>query len=509
MIRIDLQQSDDVLTTINKIKAVDDLNVELVIPEESVLFENILNLKLIQREADKLEKSVEMVTDDEFGNILLDALMGKDIEHIPEEPEEPAKYTKGEKHIKINVPHIKVPILGSAKKGPLIIIFILFLCVGGFIYYGKTAPKAKVTITVGSLPFTRSVTVKIKTDTATDAKNLVLRGTALTTIVEDTLEKETTGTKTVGESARGDIKIYNYTTSEIKLDKGKELTYESDSKNLKYKLKDGVTVPPNALEDETDPTSLKPGEITAEIVATDIGSEYNIDDGKTLKISGYDKDELVAKTKGKLTGGKSEQVRVATQEDKTALSNELKTAIVKKAEEGIKNKLGSSQKLVDGSIQTTISSEKFSVDIDEEADKISLTQTATGEALTYMESDLNRLIDEYFKDIIPEGYYMPEKDKRISVNVLGQSTNSVLNSKEADIQVTLSSIVIPNIKEDDIKNGLAGKTYDEAKRFIESLKNVEHYEFGVSPNIPFFTRVPKDIGRIEVILNKEDTGKNL
>jgi len=256
MIRIDLQQSDDVLTTINKIKAVDDLNVELVIPEESVLFENILNLKLIQREADKLEKSVEMVTDDEFGNILLDALMGKDIEHIPEEPEEPAKYTKGEKHIKINVPHIKVPILGSAKKGPLIIIFILFLCVGGFIYYGKTAPKAKVTITVGSLPFTRSVTVKIKTDTATDAKNLVLRGTALTTIVEDTLEKETTGTKTVGESARGDIKIYNYTTSEIKLDKGKELTYESDSKNLKYKLKDGVTVPPNALEDETDPTSL-------------------------------------------------------------------------------------------------------------------------------------------------------------------------------------------------------------------------------------------------------------
>jgi hypothetical protein len=31
-----------------------------------------------------MEKSVEMVTDDDLGNILLESLMGKDIEHIPE-----------------------------------------------------------------------------------------------------------------------------------------------------------------------------------------------------------------------------------------------------------------------------------------------------------------------------------------------------------------------------------------------------------------------------------------
>ena len=88
MIRINLQQFDDALTAINKIKAVDDLNIELIIPEESVLFENILNLKLIQQQADKMEKSVEMVTDDDLGNILLESLMGKDIEHIPENFEE-------------------------------------------------------------------------------------------------------------------------------------------------------------------------------------------------------------------------------------------------------------------------------------------------------------------------------------------------------------------------------------------------------------------------------------
>ena len=509
MIRIDLQQFDDALTAINKIKAVDDLNIELVIPEESVLFENILNLKLIQQQADKMEKSVEMVTDDDLGNILLESLMGKDIEHVPENFEETTEQIKENRRAGIKLPHIKIPALSGGKKGLRTTVVILLIGIGAFIYYGKSAPKADVKITVGSLPFTRSITVKIKSDTPTDAKNLVLHGTTLTTTVEETIEKETTGTKIVGETAKGDIKIYNYTTSEIKLDKGKELTYENDSKELKYKLRDGVTIPRNSLEDEMDPTSLKPGEATAEIIAKEIGEDYNIEGDKTLKISGYDKEELLAKTKTKITGGKSEEVKVVAEEDKTALSGELTPLITKKVEESIKSKIGSSQKLVEGSIKTTSVSEKFSAEVDEEANKLSLTQTVTGEALAYMENDLNKLVDEYFKDIIPEGYYMPEKDRKISVNVLGQTTNTVLNSKEADVQITLSSIVIPNIKEEDIKNGLQGKTHTEAKQFIEDLKNIDHYEFSISPTVPFFTRVPKDLERINVVLEKEDTGKSL
>jgi hypothetical protein len=65
------------------------------------------------------------------------------------------------------------------------------------------------------------------------------------------------------------------------------------------------------------------------------------------------------------------------EEDKTALSGELAPLITKKAEESIKSKIGSSQKLVDGSIKITITSEKFSAEVDEEANKLSLTQTAT------------------------------------------------------------------------------------------------------------------------------------
>jgi len=191
------------------------------------------------------------------------------------------------------------------------------------------------------------------------------------------------------------------------------------------------------------------------------------------------------------------------------LSSQLREIAAQKTEESIKQKLGTSQKLIDGSIKTSVTSENFSAKVGDEKEKISLTLNATGEALVYNENDLNKFVNDYFKNVIPEGHYMPEKDKKITVNILGQSAGSVLNSTEADIQVTLSSIIIPDIKEEDVKENLKGKTNEEAKQYIDGLKNVESYEFNISPVVPFFSKVPKDVQRIDVTLNKTYKGEAL
>jgi len=508
MIKLELQQTDNVITAINKISSIKDLNVEVTIPEESVLFENILNLKLIQKQADKMEKSIEFVTDDEMGNILLESITGKTPEFTQEE-EMPEYYEPKEKKTKkISLPHIPFPKILRIRKGALVIGLTIVTLIGSFIYYGITAPKAKATITVGSQPFTRSITVKVKGDSPSNVGEMVLRGITLSTSIEETLEKDTTGTKLVGEKAEGDITVYNRTSSKIKLEKGDSVTYKGGSEDLKFVLKSDVEVP--AREDPLEPeAAMIPGEATVKIMAGDIGEDYNIDKGKTLEFSDYDKDELVAKTKEDISGGKSEEIKIVTEEDRTALSNDLRTISIQKAENTIKSKLAQNQRLIEGSIQTSISSEKFSSEIGDEKEKISLTQTAVAEALVYTDNDLNNFIDEYFKGVIPEGHYMPDKDKEVKVNVLGKSTNSVLSSKEADIQVTLRSVVIPDIKEDAVKESLKGKNDQEARIVIESLKNVEQYEFSISPAVPFFSKVPNDIDRIEVILIKEDKGESL
>jgi hypothetical protein len=512
MTKIELQQTDNVLTTINKIRAVDDENIELQIPKESVLFENILNLKLIEQQAEKIEKTVSLNTEDEIGNILLDSLSGKEIGYMIENIEIDSEEPEPEKKLELprpKLPRFKIPSFKRFIKGPIIILFILAILVGSFVFYGMTAPEAKASITVGSQPFTRSITIKVKADTGTNVGEMILRGTKITATVEESLEKETTGTKIVGEKAEGEVKIFNYTTEEIELEKGDTIIYKGKSTDLEYVLKDDVEIPANFLEDLADPSSLKPGEAKVEIEAKEIGDAHNIDEDKSLEIDDYDSDELTAKTEEDISGGKSEEIKIVTEEDRNNLSNELRSVSLQKAEDSIKNKLGTGQNLIDGSTQTNIVSESFSAEIDDEAEKISLTQKVTGEALVYTQNELNNFIDEYFKNVIPENHYMPDKDKEVKVEILGESTNSTLNSGEADIQVTLRSIVIPDIKEDEVKESLKGKTNEEAKNIIEGLKNVEYYEFSISPVVPFFSKVPNDTERIEVIILKEDTGESL
>ena len=505
MIRIDIKQTDNIIDVLNQIKRVGDLNIELVIPEGSIIFENALNLKLIQYEADKMDKSIDFITNDEIGNNLIASLTGEGSEaFVPEEfesKEETVERKGGNilKRMRINFPSFRLPHFALTKKPVFIPVAVVFLAICSFIYYGATSPKAIAKINISSTPLTRSVTVRVTSGSATDVQNKTLRGTILSTNVEEMVQKDTTGTKTVGEKAEGEIKIYNKTANDIKLEKGDKVVYSGKNTDLKYLLTSDVDVPASAPSDPLDPASaLIPGEAVVKIIAADIGSSYNIDDGKSLEFSDYKKSELEGKTKDKISGGKSEEVKVVTQEDLTSLSETAKNEGVQKAESGIKSKLGSGQKLVTGSTETEIVSQSFSSKVGDEATKVSLNQSISSKALVYTDSELNSFINKYVEDVVPANFVLSDQDKEIKVDVLGKSSNSVLTSSEADIQVTLKAFVVPDLKEEEIKNSLKGKGYKEAQKIIGELKNVESYEFSISPSIPFFKKTPNNINRIEV-----------
>jgi hypothetical protein len=517
MIKLFLQPTDNVITTINKIRGIADLNIELNIPKESVLFENYLNLKLIQHEADKMEKSIEFVTNDDIGNNLISSLMGGGteayVENVSQGIENNQEESKTKK--KLSLPSFNLSFIGliiskpiglmkrllGNKRGLLVPVFIILILLTSFIWYGLKAPKASAKISVRSQALTKSVTIKVKTDSSTDVKTKILRGTTLSTTIESTLEKAATGTKMVGEKATGDITIYNKTSSAVKLDKGDKVVYEGKTTDLNYYLNDDVDIP--AAVSGSTPAENVPGEANIEVVASAIGDSFNIDSGKTLSVSGYKSSELAAETKEKISGGKSEEIKIVTAEDRTNLSNELKILSTRKGEDDIKNKLGLGQKLVIGSTQVLITKESFTKNVGDESANISLTQIVSGDGLTYMDSELNRFIDEYVKDVIPENFVLSEKDREVKVEVLGNSTSSVLTSKEADLQVTLKTFIVPNINEEGLKEELKGKSAAEAQKILGSIKNVNSYEFNLSPVIPFFRNVPNDLSRIEITIVKE------
>lgn len=509
MTKIELEIHDNVITTLNKIRNINDSGIDIVIPEGSVLFENILNLKLIEKYAEERELSVQMSTESEIGNNLLSMLNGKGgtetfTTTLPAEEENLADQINALEtepvasptRRKFYFPKITIPKLHIKNTG--VFIFILpILIIVSYVLAGLVLPKANIKIGVNSQPLTRSITVKVMTDTETDPAQKVLKGQTLSVSLDGFKEIDTTGEKLVGEKAQGEITIYNKTDTEVELNKGDELSYKGESADLVYYLKDDVTVP---AEDSTDLDNPILGTATVEIEASEIGESYNIDEDSKLEFEDYKKSELEGKASEDIDGGKSELVRIVSEEDRTTLSDQLVSELTASAEGDIKKQASSKQSVIEGSTQANITNESFSNDVDDETDKLSLTQSVYAEGLIYSKEELDSMLDGMVKDLIPEGFVLSDKDREVSVEVLGNSTNSILSSTEADLQVTLKAQVVPDIKEDSLKEELKGSGTKDVEKILGSVKNVKSYEFKLSPSIPFFQKVPRQADRINIAI---------
>ncbi|KKT10353.1 MAG: hypothetical protein UV89_C0022G0005, partial [candidate division WWE3 bacterium GW2011_GWB2_43_22] len=326
-------------------------------------------------------------------------------------------------------PKIRLPKFKSGLVLPAIILAVLI----GMIFVLSKKPVAYAKVLLNSQPLTRSTTVKVKHGGTTDAAKMELKGQTLDTNVEI------------------EASIYNKTDAEIKLDKGSKLNY--DEKDLVYVLDDDITVP--AREEQPNPDDpltqiYKLGEATVKITAGDIGDSYNIDSGKDLEVDGYKSSEMVAKTKSKLSGGESKKVKVVAEADKTALQKKVTDAAKEKATSDLKFKLGKTQRLIEGSITVQITKEAYTAKVGDEAEKLILTAYAGASGLTYMDSELNSLLDKIVQNLVPQGHVLSEKQREVSAIPLGNSTASVLNSSEADMQITLKTFTVTAVDKEEL-----------------------------------------------------------
>ncbi len=512
MTKIELQIHDDVIKTINKIKNVNDLGVELSVPEGSVLFDNILNLKLVDQQAESMGKSVQFSTNDEAGNTLISMLekgsestFGSDVagENIPDAlavlPKEKTKLRIALPKIHLAFPKIKLP----GKLKPLYFLIPLLVFVVVYAIIGSRAPKATAKIVLSSESFTRSITVKVKLGSQTDQAKGLLKGTAAQSTMQSNGEADTTGEKLVGEKAKGTVTMYNKSTDEITLKKGTELTYNETSKEYKFSLDSEVSIPASHQESSDPGSPIIPGQKDTDVTAEDIGSGYNIDKSTSLSISKYKKSVLEAKSKEDFKGGKADTVKVVSETDRTDLSKKLSDQSTAGAEIALKSKMFSPNKLVPGSVQISVTTDSFSNKVGDETEKITLDQTAAVTGLSYSETELNTLLNNLIDKMVPQGYSLSKTDWVVSVVPLGNSSSSILSAAEADLQVTLKTSVIPVINKEEIKKDIAGKSSGEAEKILGSVKNVKNYELNISPAIPFFRRVPKDVNRIELVVENE------
>ena len=530
MTQINLEPHDNIISAINKIKNINDSGVEIIIPEGSVLFDNVLNLKIIKKYCEGRDLSIQLSTRDEMGMNLLNRISG-DTEGNPEflENNEIMMETKmqdfsgretefsDKKHVEKFLSKIgnlsflpfpfalpKIPKL-KFRGGPLIpILVVITLTIAGIYFAGTKVTKAIAKIIVNSQPLTRSLTIKVKSEAATSKDAKILKGSILSTTIDGNMEIDTTGEKLVGEKAEGKIRIYNSTDKDIKLKEKHKVLYDRGDEDLEFTIDKTITIPARTRKDETDPESdMVPGSAEVDVTAADIGNKYNIDDGKVLEIDDYKKGDLAAKSTEKFSGGKSETVKVVSADDLKNLKEKLLSENTSKAESELSKKTGTTQELIKGSGTSSVTKETFSNKEGDETAKVSLGQSVYVEGLVYNKSDMDDLLDQLVQDLIPEGYVLSDEDREVKTEALGNSTSSILNSKEADLQVTLKTYVIPNINVEDLKKQLLNKKPEEAQKVLGSIRNIKTYELKISPSIPLFKKVPSDTSQIIIDIEKE------
>jgi hypothetical protein len=498
MTRLEAEIHQDVTSVINEIKNIKDTGIELVIPRGAILFENILNLKLIRHIAEKNNMTVHFSTEDPYGLNLIE-MMEDGGSSAPVEEGLKIESTPSKK-FRLSLPSL--PRFSLRIPRPPKISFALGLAVlllgvfGLFLYIKSLRVEAK--LIVETLPLTRSVTVRVVKGATTDAEKKILKGAVLQATDEDSMEQATTGEKEVGEKATGEVTIYNKTVDSIKLKKGATLNY--DDKDLEFTLNEETTIPAR-----TEPVggSAIWGEKTAKVTASAIGSTYNISKDKSLEVKGYKKSDLEAKSKTTFSGGKSEKVKVVAEADLTKLSDDLLVKNTANVAKALENKGSSEQKYIKGSELVTITKKVFSNKVSDQVDKITLNQAVTATGLSYYKEDLDKLAGDLTKDLIPQGYILASKEREVSAEILGKSTNSTLTSEEADIQLTIKTFVIPNIDTEKLKEQFKGITSSEAQKILGGISNIKTYEFKMIPNIPFFQKVPKDTKRINVVVENK------
>jgi len=492
MTKIELDLSDNVISTIKKVKETNDVDIEVVIPQGSVILENSINVKLLNKQAEKYGKNLRIVTLDEAGQNLLSMLNDEEgmDRYSKVAPENQERMQERRKTLKRKLPKPDLDFINAIKLPRFSVPKISF-------------GKSRMAVGAGFLIITAIILSLVYFSRNVKAEK-TLRGSAISATESGTLTTPTTGEKLEGKRAKGKAKIFNFLTdTEKEFSKGDILTAKIKDKDYNYTFDDDVTVAAGVLDTTTTPPGIIASEAEVNIVAADIGTVYNIESGIDLEVKGYKKTQFYAKTSTDIIGGESKIIKTVTQADRDKLSKELTKTVIETAQKALEGKSTNSIKVIQGTSLAGETQEVFNHNLNDEADTLELMTTVTINALAYNTNDLDKLVEEMLKDFVPENFVLSSKEKEVNVEVLGNSETTVLNSDKADLQITIKTFVVPDITEDSIKEMLKGKDSKEAEEILGGVKNIRTYSINLDSVIPIFKSIPTNTDNINIIIERE------
>lgn len=370
---------------------------------------------------------------------------------------------------KTNV-HRRLP-LGKLLIIPVILI-VLFLMYLFFV-------KATVTIFVEPR-ISENVTEVIADPKATsfDEAKKIIPGKITEVTVSGSGKNAATGTKQIGDPAKGKVIIYNLTDDKVSFSQGSVLTATGGKKFI---LDTSVQIASQSSSLGADYQKVEtPGKTDpVGVTATTVGPESNLPAGTEMLLGNYNKSQVVARVEEALSGGTSKNVTVVTADDQKKLKAKVTDELKIKAEEEIQKKLSADTKIVSEALTVVDGKYTFNKDVNDVANEFSLQASIRFKGTSYNEPDLRTIVSKLVQTNIPEGFEMNLQDAQTQADIAKVDKDGKLTFKAKFI-----AKLLPKYDTEKLKDEIKGQTAKMAAEKIQSLENAVGSEIKFSPFIP-------------------------
>lgn len=312
--------------------------------------------------------------------------------------------------------------------------------------------------------------------------------------VSKTVSQEFPATKetNISQKAQGVITIYNAYSSQPQTLVRTTRFRAPDGKV--FRLIKTITVPGAKIEGGT----IIPSSIDAKVVADQPGAAYNIGptDFTIPGFKGTDKYKgFYGKSKAAMKGGLVKKGLVVGEDDVKSAEKKLQDKLLSGAKIELKKQLGSDFQLIDKSLRAEITEVKTVPKVGEPADKFALSIKAVAKGFAYKRKSLN--------DLIEEKIALKLSDKRISL----PDTQKISFTPEgidysagtADFNLLVKEDISWKIKDEHLKEVLAGKNEEEAQQAIKLFSEIKMAKVSLWPF--WLKRIPKDPRKITITVD--------
>ncbi len=528
-----LEMDEEVTSVIDKIRKTEFTDVVLVVPKDASISQSVVNLKLIKRKADELNKNVSIVTQDKVARNLaakigiatatnasdvprvekvgtdetpvafkgeesagplestnevifdkepimeepaeLTVVEGEDVEEEVEMHEDAHKKAdQKEKNLMPKFPWKWVILVGG--------FTILGLFIAGYIYL----PRAKATISVAaeakpiSLDFTGTKDAKL------DTTQVVIPTQIVTVTEEQNKQFPTTGQKDAGTKATGQLTVQNGTFS----DTPPLATFSPVGRpDLIYVADQPVTV---AAGDKQ----------TVSVTAQNPGDQYN-DFKASYFYAVKDNDpKIIVSCASGMAGGTTKQVSIVSQGDINSAKDSLSKDVTDQVTTDFNTK-ASELKIVDDTKSSSVVSSSASPDLNAEASTFTMTVKVTMTAIGFNMNDVSSLITAEVnrqlgstKQIIDDG----SKAAQIAVDSSDIGTGAISGT------ITTTAYVSSKLDENNIKINLEGLNDSKATNYLAGLDGVQSSKLEYWPT--FIKSFPRVKSHIFISVQVADSSKN-